>query len=127
MPQVYAFIESRCAELGLARGLQLRLALIAEELFLNAVLHGRSPTPIGLELSGTDAEVEFRITDAGAAFNPFREERPAMASADPLARPVGGLGLTLTVAMTCRRSYERVQGRNHVCVAIAKQQSASFP
>ena len=40
LPRVAAFIERRCSEVGACRETTLLLVLLAEELFINTVVHG---------------------------------------------------------------------------------------
>jgi MYXO-CTERM domain-containing protein len=121
--RVSAFVEERCAQLAVPRDHALRLLLIAEELFLNAVLHGYggdSDGEVWLTLRRVGPkELELTVEDAAQPFDPFNAAaQPVLESSDPDARPVGGVGLVLVGGLTSRRSYKRKNGRNVVTVAV---------
>jgi len=121
--RVSAFVEERCAELAVPRDHALRLLLIAEELFLNSVLHGYggdSDAEVRLALTKPNpGELELVVEDSAKAFDPFTATaKPVTESSDPGARPVGGLGLVMVSGLTSRRRYERRDGRNVITVAL---------
>lgn len=123
LPQVSAFIERRCAELGVGRQATLRLLLVAEELFINAVTHGYggdSAKQVILAVRATDSEVELIAEDSAAAFDPF-QALPAVAdSPDPAQRPLGGLGRVLVAGLSSRQAYERRGRRNRITVGVRR-------
>ena len=118
LPEVTAFVEKRCAELEAGRNATLRLMLVAEELFINAVVHGYGGDcrkEVVLSLRDAGADLELVAEDGAPAFDPFDGvPRPA-------AGKVGGLGRVLVAGMSSRHSYERRGRRNRVTVGVAKQ------
>jgi len=121
--RVSAFIEERCAALGVPRDHALRLLLIAEELFLNSVLHGyggdfAGEVCLAVARAGAD-ELELTVEDSARAFDPFSAAPPVSASANPEARPVGQVGLVLVSALASRRRYQRRADKNVVTVALS--------
>lgn len=125
LPRVSAFVERRSRELGAGRRAALRLILLAEELFINTVMHGygsrggRRGQAVTLAVRDAGREIELVAEDAAPAFNPF----------GPLPRPepgaVGGLGRVLVAGLSSRHRYERRAGRNRVTVAVLKQGAQS--
>lgn len=117
-PQVSAFIEERCAALGVGHPSMLLLLLLAEELFINTVVHGyrnddRQRVRLAVRDCGT--EVELVAEDSARAFNPF-EGVPSEAPEDS----VGGYGRLLLVGLSSRQSYQRDGDLNRVTVGISK-------
>lgn len=123
LPQVSAFVEQRCSALGVGRQATLVLQLMAEELFINAVVHGYGEDGrrrVTLALRDCGPEVELVAEDNARAFNPFEgvpsDERPD--------GQVGGYGRRLLVGLPSRRSYQRRDGRNCVTLGMPKNRSA---
>jgi anti-sigma regulatory factor (Ser/Thr protein kinase) len=122
LPKVTAFVESRCAAVGAGRGATLLLMLMAEELFINTVVHGYGNDGrrrVNLAVRDCGPEVELVAEDSARAFNPF-DAVPAPASDDPA---VGGYGRLLLTGLSSRKSYERQGPRNRVTVGVLKNRS----
>lgn len=118
-----AFVDGWAAALDGCREAALHLRLAAEELFVNAVLHGYAGAPgeIRVTLAERAAELELSMEDDARAFDPFAAVAPVAASAVAAERPVGKLGLPILVQISSRRGYERRDGRNCVMLAIPKR------
>lgn len=130
LPEVMAYVEGRCAELGVARPATLRLMLVAEELFINAVTHGYggdSAKTVELAVRDTGAEVELVAEDTAAQFDPFASPPAVADSADPADRPLGGLGRVLITGLSSRQAYERRGRRNRVTVGVLKVRTTPAP
>ena len=118
LPSVTAFVESRCAALGAGRPATLLLMLMAEELFINTVVHGYGNDgrcQVDLAVRDCGLEVELVAEDSAGEFNPF-EGVTVPAPADAV---VGGYGRVLLVGLSSRQSYERQGPRNRVTVGVA--------
>lgn len=120
LPRVSAFVERRCRELGADRRAALRLILVAEELFINTIMHGyggNSSRPVSLAVRRSGREIVLVAEDGGPAFDPFRGvgQAPAVARSG-----VGGLGRVLVAGIASRQHYERRGGRNRVTVWVLK-------
>ena len=89
------------------------MTLCLEELFVNAVRHGRA-REIRVELSREG--LEFR--DDGAAFDPTRAA-PGDASTPTPDFEVGGFGVGLIQRFADRLAYAREAGWNVVTLAFA--------
>lgn len=121
LPKVSAFIEQRCADLGVGRPVTLLLLLLAEELFINTVIHGYGNDGrrrIDLAVRDCGPEVELVAEDSARAFNPF----VGISSEAPEER-VGGYGRLLLVGLSSRQSYQRDGQLNRVTVGVAKNRA----
>lgn len=98
--------------LGLAGDTSFAIGLCVEELFLNAVKHGRaSSATISIWTEPDGARLEF--VDDGQAFD------PTVAPAKRLAGPgtnfdVGGFGTGLVQEFSRRMTYRRSEGANRL-------------
>ena len=126
LPEVSAFVERRCRELGVERQATLRLLLVAEELFINAAVHGYGACAGEVTLTVRDAgtEVELIAEDAARAFDPFKGLQQPEAPADPRDAVIGGLGRALIAGISSRHGYERRDRRNRVTVGVLKRRGA---
>ena len=126
LPEVSAFVERRCAELGVDRHATLRLLLVAEELFINAAVHGYGARTgeVTLTVRDADAEIELIAEDAARAFDPFKDLRQPEAPADPRDAALGGLGRALIAGISSRHRYERRDRHNRVTVGVLKRREA---
>lgn len=118
LPRVSAFIEQRCASLGVSRSATLLLLLLAEELFINTVVHGYrndGRRRVRLEVRDCGPEIELVAEDDARAFNPFG----GVPAGVPEAR-VGGYGRLLLLGLSSRQSYQRRGRRNRVTLGVLK-------
>lgn len=124
LTEVIGFVERRGADLGLAHPTTLKLLLVAEELFINTVLHGYGgdcDQEVVLAIRDLGAEVELLMEDRAAEFDPFAHLPAVPTSGDPNRRPVGGLGRILVAGVASRHGYQRHEGLNRVCVCVPKR------
>lgn len=114
-------MEQRCRVLGVGRSATLLLLLLAEELFINTVIHGYrndGRRRVRLEVRDCGPEVELVAEDDARAFNPFDGVRTGI----PEPR-VGGYGRLLLVGLSSRQSYQRHGRRNLVTVGVLKNRA----
>lgn len=119
LPRVSAFVERRCRELGAGRRAALRLILVAEELFINTVMHGyagKGRQAVTLTLRDAGSGFELVAEDDAPPFDPFRR----VARPDVAGGAVGGLGRLLIAGVSSRHRYERRGRRNRVTVVVPK-------
>jgi anti-sigma regulatory factor (Ser/Thr protein kinase) len=125
LPLATAFVEDFCNQHDIAPNDRLRLALMAEELFTNTVLHG---------LGGDDARVRLALTvgamqvvmvyeDTARPFNPLPRADQELAGLDAAITEgrVGGFGLVLVTQMADHVSYARVAGCNRLSVVLSRE------
>jgi len=93
-----------------------RFNLCAEELVVNAIVHGfhgEPGHPVTVELTLANDRLEGRITDGGPAFDPTINIAPDLA-AGVETRDIGGLGRYLVSTMMDAFCYRRDGNINHV-------------
>ncbi|ROP99738.1 serine/threonine-protein kinase RsbW [Stella humosa] len=115
LQSIAEFVETFCAEEGVADGAAFHLSLVVEEAASNVVRHayaqGGTDGTLSMERSGDSVTVE--IVDDGPAFDPLSVPPP-----DPnqplMEREIGGLGVEMIRRMTDRQDYRRDAGRNRL-------------
>ena len=114
---IMEFVELCGRELRLPPALTMKLLLIVEELFLNAVNYGcdsSTHTPVLLQLARAGNEVALKFEDCGIPYNPFAHIDRARHEAPLAERPVGGLGVMLVEGFASHVDYARVDDRNRI-------------
>jgi serine/threonine-protein kinase RsbW len=117
-----AFLESFCAESGIARQSCLKLNLVVEELFLNTVMHGHrggSDAPVWITLGAEDGAIRLTYEDQAPPFNPVASVTRQMLEALADTRREGGLGVLLAHGLTTEADYAYLFGRNRIRLALA--------
>lgn len=120
--EVVGWIARCCHELGIPQAASLRLQLVAEELFLNAVEHGYRGGPgarIGLGLRREGGELRLLFEDAAPPFDPCAAPSRAIFAEAVETRPPGGFGCLLVNGLARETCYERSAGRNLTVVTLA--------
>lgn len=120
---VIAHAENRCLEFGLAHAPIQRVVLVLEELFLNAVKHGRSgdsaDPSIQVEVGLAEGQIELLFEDGGIAYDPFQRLPDAEHLRAIAERIPGGLGVVLVDGLVLRHTYQRVGERNRIRLWLA--------
>lgn len=94
--------------------------LVLEELIVNAITHGGRQIEDGVvrvRLDKRQNGLFLEIFDNGDAFDPLVFPAPDL-DADLDDRPVGGLGVFLTIQLSSSLSYERKDGFNVVRLCL---------
>ena len=108
---------------GISREDCHRLLVATEELFVNSVRHGyggECDGPIVVALTAGTHTFELRYEDAAPAFDPLARPATAGLDAGVEARPVGGLGVFLTLEMSRGAHYRREGDRNVIELTFAR-------
>lgn len=107
-----AWLMSESGKLGLAEDTRFAINLCLEELFLNAVRHGRANrTTVSLWTDADGVRVEF--VDDGQPFDPTTA--PVKRIAGPTQDfDIGGYGSGLVRKFSKRMNYRRSEGRNRL-------------
>lgn len=96
LPELLAFVDSRCARAALPDAATFALRLAAEEAFMNILRHGYGgkPGPVRLSIERASDRVCLTLTDEARPFDPEDAPRPDL-DAELDQRTEGGLGLHL--------------------------------
>jgi serine/threonine-protein kinase RsbW len=119
LEELRLFLESFCAQAGLARENCLRLNLVLEELFTNTVSHGHggdSEAPVWVSLASGE-RIEVTYEDTAPPFNPYARLPDRSPDTTIERRGLGGLGVLLTRKLSASRDYAYLHGRN--CIRLA--------
>jgi sigma-B regulation protein RsbU (phosphoserine phosphatase) len=114
VPELAAFIDGFCEELGLDPSLTTSLNLALEEAVVNSMNYAYPAGTKGniiVEAQANAERLRFSISDEGIPFDPTAaSEVDTELSAEE--RPIGGLGVHLFRQIMDSINYERVGGRN---------------
>jgi serine/threonine-protein kinase RsbW len=111
---VMAWLDARCAALGLGQDVANRLALVCEEVVLNVAGYGGPPVPtIELDLSYAPPTLQLTVTDDGRPFDPTLEAPPAL-GLELEDRAIGGLGILMIRELMDEVEYARTRGCNRL-------------
>ncbi len=117
-----AWIMSQSQALGLGADTKYAINLCLEELFLNAVKHGRAKqASISIWTEPDGVRVEF--VDDGGPFDP--STAPAKRIAGPIEDfEIGGFGAGLVQKFSRRLSYSRADGYNRLLLEFGARRDA---
>ena len=107
-----SWVASQASALGLGQEAEFAIGLCLEELFLNAVQHGRA-NRASISVCAESDGVTVEFADDGEAFD------PTLAPAKRIHGPsddfeIGGYGTGLMQKFSRRMSYRRFDGMNHL-------------
>jgi anti-sigma regulatory factor (Ser/Thr protein kinase) len=117
------WVARQAGALGISEHAEFAINLCLEELFLNAVQHGRANWASISVCAETDG-VTVEFADDGAPFD------PTLAAAKRINGPtadfdIGGYGTGLMQKFSRRMSYSRSHGMNRLVLEFAPGRSAS--
>ena len=122
LPGAVAFLHQSWLEGGLPEDAAFPFDLALDEVFMNVVLHGTSPSDppreVTISLRHHEAEVTLVIADDGPAFDPLSLAAPDTSAAID-EREIGGLGVYMVRQMMDDVSYARVGTRNQLTMRKA--------
>jgi anti-sigma regulatory factor (Ser/Thr protein kinase) len=121
--EIETLLQQFGTEAALGHDDGLRLRLIVEELFTNTVRHGYGGDSdelvrMTLELAGE--RVALTYEDNARPYNPLAAAHNADTASPLEHRPVGGLGMLLTVTLCQEASYSFENGCNRVELLLAR-------
>lgn len=100
---------------------RMEVLLCVEEVLSNIIRHGcpgGDDDEVWVRADLAAGEIEIRIEDNGAAFDPLSHPSPRL-DVQLQERRTGGLGVHLVRKLMDRITYERLAGRN--CFSMAKK------
>jgi anti-sigma regulatory factor (Ser/Thr protein kinase) len=121
--EIKSFLEGFGADASLHPDDWLKLVLLAEELFTNTIRHGysgESDERVVVEIELQDLNVRLTYTDSAPQYDPLSAAERVNLQSSPEDRPVGGLGMLLTVRLTESASYSFSGGRNRVELTLVR-------
>ena len=117
LTRLQAFADEFAHRCGLPDDERLRLLIILEELFTNAVTHSQKPHSAGgtiaVGLSWRTGRLWISFVDDGQMFDPLAFGEPDFAEAAE-ERTIGGLGIHIVRSLVHKARYRRMGGRNHL-------------
>ncbi|MBX9963135.1 MAG: ATP-binding protein [Burkholderiales bacterium] len=116
-------VDAFAAQSGISREDCHRLLVVTEELFVNTVRHGYAgecDRPIVVVLTADADTFALRFEDEAPAFDPLVRAPVDGLEAGAEARPLGGLGIHLTLEMTRGARYRREAERNVIELVFAR-------
>ena len=121
LARLQAFADQFANKTGLLDDERSRLLIILDELFANAVTHGRAPQgaagTIIVALRSSKGRLWMSFTDDGRPFDPLAFRGPELEDA-PDRRAIGGLGIPIVRSLVHRARYRRRDGRNHLYLVL---------
>ena len=110
LPETALFVENFASVHGIDHDDALRLTLIVEELFTNAVTHGYGgdcDAAIRIALCARAGEIQLYYEDAAPRYDPLSRlsQSPADGGARDDSQPIGGLGIPLVRHLTGSARY----------------------
>lgn len=115
LPDVMAFAEGHLAAANCTARMQMAIAVALEEIFVNiahyAYPNGTGSVRIAFDFDENSRTVSLCLADQGIPFNPL--EKPAPDITLPAEeRPIGGLGILITIKTMDEVSYRYENGEN---------------
>lgn len=123
------YVNEAAAAAGLEKKVAYRLRLAVDEIASNIIIHGYDEAGLTgevLVLSEMDQEaLTITLEDTSAPFDPRSLGRPDQIDKPIEERPIGGLGIYLTLENVDRFDYEYVNHRNRNIFVVNRPASAS--
>ena len=117
LTRLQAFAVEFAHQWGLPDDERSRLLIILDELFTNAVTHGRGPRSAGgtiaVALGWRAGRLRISFVDDGRPFDPLAFRGPDLEEATE-ERGIGGLGIHIVRSLVHQARYRREGGRNHL-------------
>lgn len=111
------WVAGEARAMGLGEDAEFAIPLCIEELFLNAVQHGRA-NRASISVSAESDGVVVEFADDGEPFDPTRAPVKRI-SGRTCDFDIGGYGATLMKRFSRRMHYRRAQGMNRLVVEFA--------
>jgi serine/threonine-protein kinase RsbW len=110
-------LESYAEDAAIPTAVAMRLALIAEELAANVVMHAKGASFFAFAVRPGAGALHLTLEDDGPAFDPLGAAAPDL-EADVEAREVGGLGIHFLRELTEDARYVRAGATNRLACTL---------
>lgn len=118
------YVNTVALEAGLDKKVAYRLRLAVDEIATNIIVHGYQEAGLSGDVVITSKidpdELTITLEDTSAPFDPRGLGRPSHIDKPVHERPIGGLGIYLTVENVDRFDYEYVDNRNRNIFVIKR-------
>ena len=110
------FVNAAASQAGLDKKTAYRLRLAVDEIATNIIVHGYDEAGLTGEIWAlseiSDAALTIILEDSSPPFDPRNLGRPEHIDRPVEERPIGGLGIYLTIENVDKFDYEYVNNRN---------------
>ncbi|MFN7919330.1 MAG: ATP-binding protein [Bryobacteraceae bacterium] len=120
---VNEFVRGAGSSAGFSTGMEYRLELIVEEVFLNIARHSCPGEPVRIGCTAEPGSVALEFEYGGPYFDPRTAPEPPIGAPLSARRP-GGLGVFLVRQMASEIEYAREGGRNRLRVRLTDHDTA---
>lgn len=115
LPDVQAFIAEKFAAAGGSPAAGMQMELAAEEIFINIASYAYAPghgrVSVRAEAGGEPKRFTVTFTDGGRPYDPLKAAQPDV-TLPGSERPIGGLGIFITLKSVDDAAYEYRGGKN---------------
>ncbi len=115
--RLQSFADEFARQCGLPDDERSRVLIILDELFTNAVTHGRGPQSaegtVAVALGWNRGRFRISFLDDGRPFDPLAFRGPDLEDATE-ERDIGGLGIHIVRSLVHQARYRREGDRNHL-------------
>lgn len=130
LSEIGKYVNTAAAEAGLEKKIAYRLRLAVDEIASNIIIHGYQEAGLSGEVLAKAELDEQALTiileDSSPPFDPRRLlDRPNQIDLPLEERPIGGLGIYLTVQNVDKFDYQYVNNRNRNIFMIKRNTHAN--
>lgn len=121
LPLATGFVQAFCAQQGVAADSTLRLTLVVEELFTNAIRHGHggdNDAPVRIQVGVDAVQLWLCFEDSAPRFDPLQYLKDSAPDPDVERDRPGGWGLQLVAQMAERFDYAHADGWNRLQLVL---------
>ena len=124
LERLTAAVETLAEQDNWPAALTFKVNLVLEELVLNVInyAYDESGHQLDVKLTCNEEDLVIEITDEGKPFDPLHDAPEPDMESPVEERHIGGLGVYLVRTMTSAMQYRREDGKNHMTVAMSRDE-----
>ena len=124
LERLTAAVETLAEQDNWPAALTFKVNLVLEELVLNVInyAYDESGHQLEVKLTCSEEDLVIEITDEGKPFDPLHDAPEPDMDSPVEERRIGGLGVYLVRTMTSAMQYRREDGKNHMTVAMSRDE-----